>query len=101
MECSILAIALSDELVSNLEKMIAQYKLHIVTSPTIQVVNRSIYYQAFHLIIANLDHLRGIRQVDWLAGIRRNAFALIIILSDLPENGVAVIFCCDYRVRSS
>jgi len=88
MEYSILSIGLPDELLADLEKLVAQYKLHFIASPTIQEVNRLIYYQMVHLIIADLEYLQGIHQMDWLAGIRRSTFAPIIILSDLPEKNM-------------
>lgn len=85
MKCSILTIGLSDEPFSNLKKSVVQYGPHFIASPTIQDANRLIYHQAFHLIIIDLEFLRSIRQTDWLAGIRRNTFAPIIVLSEAPE----------------
>lgn len=85
MECAILTIGLSDELLSYLEKAVAPYKLRFIASSTIQGANRLVYHQVFHLIIVDLEFLRSIKQTDWLAGIRRNTFAPIIVLSKLPE----------------
>lgn len=85
MEYGILAVGISDELLSYLKKSVAPYKLHFVASLTIQDVNRLVCNQVFHLIIVDLEFLRNIQQADWLAGIRRNTFAPIIILSELPE----------------
>ena len=85
MECDILTIGLSDELFFYLKKSVLPYKLHFVASPTIQDANRLVYNQVFHLIIVDLEFLRSIQQADWLTGIRRNTFAPIIVLSELPE----------------
>ena len=85
MEYNILAVGLSDELLSHLKKSVAPYKLHFVASPTIQDANRFVYRQVFHLIIVDLVFLRSIQQADWLAEIRRNTFAPIIVLSEIPE----------------
>ena len=85
MECNILTIGLSNELIYYLKKSVIPYKLHFVTSSTIQTANQLAYYQEFHLIIVNLEFLQNIQQVDWLDGIRLNTFAPIIVLSELPE----------------
>ena len=85
MEYSVLAVGLSDKLFSNLKKLVVQYKLHFVSSPSIQDANRLVCHQMFHLIIVDLEFLRISQQVAWLAGIRRNTFAPIIVLSELPE----------------
>ena len=85
MEYSVLAVGLSDKLFSNLKKLVVQYKLHFVSSPSIQDANRLVCHQMFHLIIVDLEFLRIGQQVAWLAGIRRNTFAPIIVLSELPE----------------
>ena len=91
MKYSILAIGLPDSLVSNLKRLAAQCKLYIATSLTIEEINQSIYNQTFHLIITDLEYLRSIHRVDWLAGIRRNTFAPIIVLSNSPEEDMSSI----------
>ena len=55
MECNILTIGLSNELIYYLKKSVIPYKLHFVTSSTIQTANQLAYYQEFHLIIVNLE----------------------------------------------
>ena len=85
MGCAILTIGLSGELLSYLKKAVVPYKLHFVASSTIQSANRLICHQVFHLIIVDLEFLRISQQAAWLAEIRRNTFAPIIVLSELPE----------------
>lgn len=55
MECNILTIGLPNELIYYLKKSVIPYKLHFVTSSTIQTANQLAYYQEFHLIIVNLE----------------------------------------------
>jgi len=58
MEYSILSIGLPDELLTDLKKLVTQYKLHFVVPPVIQEANRLIYCQMVHLIIADLEYSR-------------------------------------------
>lgn len=88
MEYSILTLGLSNELVSNLKNLITQYRLHFIISPTIHTADRLLNRQQFHLLIVDLEYLRSIQRSDWLAGIRPNSFAPIIVLSDVPEKDV-------------
>ena len=88
MEYSILTMGLSNELVSNLKNLITQYRLHFIISPSIYTADRLLNCQQFHLLIVDLEYLRSIQRSDWLAGIRPNSFAPIIVLSDFPEKDV-------------
>ena len=41
--------------------------------------------KTFHLLIADLEYLRNVHQVNWLSSIRKISFVPIIILTDTPE----------------
>ena len=86
MKYNTLAIGLPDGLFTNLNN--AQYQLHLVASPSINEASWLLHHQIFHLLIVDLEYLRRIRQDDWLAGIRRNSFVPIIVLSNTPEDDV-------------
>lgn len=88
MEYSVLTIGLSNELAAVIKNLIPQYNLRFITPSTIQAADRLLNRQPFHLIIIDLEYLRNIRQSDWLAEIRQNSFAPIIVLSDFPEKDV-------------
>lgn len=85
MEYSVLTIGLPDALFVNLKNLVTQYRLRFIMSSTVQEAARLINRQSIHLLIIDLEYLRSIHQSDWLAGIRRNTFAPVIILSDFPE----------------
>lgn len=88
MKYKTLAIGLSDDLFASLNNLIMQYQLRLVTSPSVSEANWLLHHEVFHLLIADLGYLRGVRQDHWLAGIRRNSFVPIIVLSDTPEKDV-------------
>ena len=88
MEYSVLTLGLTKELVANLKNLIVQYRLHFITSPTIQAADRLLNRQPFHLVIVDLEYLRSICHSDWLTGVRRYSFAPVIVLSDFPEKDI-------------
>ena len=85
MEYSVLTIGIPDELFSNLKKLIVQYRLRFIMSPTVHAAGQMLSHQPFHLLMVNLEYLRSIQQTDWLIGIRRISFVPVIIISDTPE----------------
>lgn len=88
MEYSVLTIGVPDELLANLKKLIAQYRLRFIMSPTVQTANQMLTHQDFHLLLVDLEYLRSVHQTEWLAGIRRISFVPVIIISDTPEKDV-------------
>lgn len=88
MKYKTLTIGLSDELFASLNNLIMQYQLRLVTSPSVSEANWLLHHEVFHLLIADLEYLRGVQQDHWLAGIRRNSFVPIMVLSDTPEEDV-------------
>lgn len=88
MEYNILTIGLSNELCNNLKNLMTQYRLHFLMPPTVQDADRLLNRQMFHLLVIDLEYLRSIRHSDWLARIRWNSFAPIIVLSDFPERDI-------------
>lgn len=88
MEYSVLTIGVPDELLADLKKLIAQYRLRFIMSPTVQTANQMLTRQDFHLLLVDLEYLRSVHQTEWLAGIRRISFVPVIIISDTPEKDV-------------
>jgi len=66
MEYSVLTIGIPDELFSNLKKLIVQYRLRFIMSPTVHAAGQMLSHQPFHLLMVNLEYLRSIQQTDWL-----------------------------------
>jgi len=53
-----------------------------------RLLNRLSNNLIFHLLIVDLEYLRSIQQIGWLAEIRRTTYVPIIVLSDTPEEDV-------------
>lgn len=83
-----LTIGLADDLLADLQIRVAQYDLSCTVCTTIQEAGRLLNSQVFHLLIVDLEYLRSIRQIGWLAEIRRISFVPVIVLSDTPEEDV-------------
>ena len=80
-----LTLGLPDELFSGIQSLLTTQKLRLLPSLTVNDASRLLSKQMFHLLIINLEYLKKIQQIDWLAGIRRISFAPLIVLSDTPE----------------
>lgn len=80
-----LTIGLADDLLADLQIRVAQYDLSCTICTTIQEAGRLLNSQVFHLLIVDLEYLRSIRQVEWLAEIRHISFVPVIVLSDTPD----------------
>jgi len=80
-----LAIGLSDELFISLKTKLAQYGLQLIESSNIREANRLLNENIFHLLIANLEYLRDIQQIDWISNIRHISFAPVVVLTNSPE----------------
>lgn len=85
LEYTALTLGLTDELFSGIQSLLAVHKLRLLPSLTVNDASRLLSNQIFQLLIINLEYLRSIKQIDWLAGIRRISFAPLIVLSDAPE----------------
>lgn len=85
MEYRALTIGLADELFSSIQSLLAPYRLCLMPSMTVKDASHLLNQEIFHLLIVDLEYLRGIHQVDWLVGIRRISFVPVIVLSDAPE----------------
>lgn len=85
MEYRTLAIGLDDKLFSDIQDLLATQNVCITPSVTVKDASRLLNQEVFHLLIADLEYLRSINQIDWLTGIRRITFIPIIVLSDTPE----------------
>lgn len=85
LEYTALTLGLADELFSSIQSLLAAYKLRLLPSLTVNDANQLLNNQIFHLLIINLEYLRSIQQINWLAGIRRISFVPLIVLSDKPE----------------
>lgn len=85
LEHTVLTLGLADEMFFSLESLLAAYELRFLPTLTVNDASRLLSDQMFHLLIINLEYLRSIQQIDWLAGIRRISFAPLLVLSDEPE----------------
>lgn len=85
MDYHALTIGLSDKLFAELKVRFTQYELYFTASTTIAEANRLLNKKSFHLLIADLEYLRNIQQVEWLSSLRYISFAPIVILTDTPE----------------
>ena len=88
MEYRALTIGLKDELFSSIQTLLESSRLRFTPSLTVRDASRLLSKQVFHLLIVDLEYLRGIRQTDWLTEIRRTSFVPVIVLSDTPEDDV-------------
>ncbi len=90
MKYNALTVGLSDKLLAELKELIFQYQqnLFFTQSFTVQEASQLLNRQIFHLLIADLDYLRSIRQSNWLTRIQRNSFVPVIVLSNTPEEDV-------------
>lgn len=88
MEYSALTIGLADELFSSIQTLLVSSHLRFTPSLTVQDASRLLIQQVFHLLIVDLEYLRSIRQIGWLAEIRRISFVPIIILSETPDEDI-------------
>ena len=86
-----LTIGLADDLLADLQIRIAHHDLTCTICATIQEADRLLNSQVFHLLIVDLEYLRSIQQVGWLAEIRTISFVPVIVLSDTPEEDVESI----------
>lgn len=86
MEYSALTIGLTDELFSNVQILLTSSHLRFTPSLTVQDASRLLIQQVFHLLVVDLEYLRSIQQIDWLASVRRVTFIPIVVLSDTPES---------------
>lgn len=89
MDYHALTIGLSDKLFAELKSRLAQYGLLFTTSTTLQEASRLLNERIFHLLIADLEYLRNLKQTDWLASVRRISFAPVVILTDTPEEDMS------------
>lgn len=85
MKYQVLTIGLADELFSGVQSSLTPDRLCLTPSLTVRDASRLLSQDVFHLLIIDLGYLRDIKQIEWLAGIRRISFASLIILSDAPE----------------
>lgn len=85
MEYRALTIGLPDELFTGIQALLTIHKLELMPTLTVNDASQLLSEQIFHILIVNLEYLRSIHQIEWLAGIRRISFIPIIILSDSPE----------------
>lgn len=80
-----LTIGLSDKLFAELKSRLAQYGLHFTASTTIREASRLLNERIFHLLIADLEYLRDLKQVEWLSSVRHISFAPVVVLTNTPE----------------
>lgn len=88
MAYSALTIGLADDLLTDLQMRIKKHDLFCSICTSVQEAGRLLNNEVFHLLIVDLEYLRSIRQIDWLAGIRHISFAPVIVLSDTPVEDV-------------
>lgn len=84
-----LTIGLSDNLFAELKSRLSQYDLHFVASTTVKEASRLLNEQIFHLLVADLEFLRNIQQIEWLSSVRHISFAPVVILTDTPEEDMS------------
>ena len=87
-EYTALTLGLTDELFFGIQSLLSMYKLRLLPSLTAKDSSQLLSNQMFHLLIVNLEYLKSVRQVDWLAGVRRISFVPLIVLSDVPEKDI-------------
>lgn len=83
-----LTIGLGDELFTDIQPLLATYKLTLIPSMTVKDASKLLSQQMFHLLIVNIEYLRDIQQIDWLNGIRRISFAPMIVVSASPGQDI-------------
>lgn len=84
-----LTIGLSDNLFAELKSRLSQYDLHFIASTTVKEASRLLNEQIFHLLVADLEFLRNIQQIEWLSSVRHISFAPVVILTDTPEEDMS------------
>lgn len=85
MEYRALTIGLTDKLFSGIQAVLTSKNLRLTPSLTVRDAGQILKQQIIHLLIADLEYLRSMGQIDWLTGIRRITLIPVIILSDDPE----------------
>lgn len=83
-----MAVGLADDFLADLRMRLVQYDLHFTAPATIKEAGRLLTGQMFHLLIVDLEYLRSILQIGWLAEIRHISFAPVIVLSDTPDEDI-------------
>lgn len=84
-----LTIGLSDNLFAELKSRLSQYGLHFTAPTTVQEASRLLNERIFHLLVADLEYLRDLKQTEWLASVRHISFAPVVILTETPEEDMS------------
>lgn len=84
-----LTVGMTDDLLRQLQNQLATHDLCVESAPTVQEASRQLNEKSFHLVIVDLDYLRGIGHTGWLKSIRHVSFVPLVILSDTPEKDMS------------
>ena len=91
MSYRVLTMGISDDLFSYLQNAFSPYGFRFSGVSSVREVGRLLEQATFHLLIVDLDHLRDIRQPNWLAEIRRISYVPVIVLTSTPDTDFSVM----------
>ena len=85
MKYHVLSFGLTDEVFTSIRTVLTSSNISLTPSLTVRDTSRLLNQETFHVLIVDLEYLRSIGQIGWLAGVRYITFIPIIVLSTTPE----------------
>lgn len=85
MKCRILTVGLKDDLISWCQTYFSAKGVELRSALNINEVAYVLEKETFHLLVLDMDHLRGIGQSGWLLNVRHISFIPIVVLSTMQE----------------